>query len=333
MREAWFYSSEGDALRCEACILRCDIGEGESGFCKARRNIAGKLYNTIYGKLSSFSIDYIEKAPLYHFYPNHKFLSLGSVACNLRCQFCLAWNISQVPPEEVKAMEMEVHCLINAARALDCKGFVYTHSEPTLNIEYYAEIMKQAKDKDLANVFSTNGLLTMEAFQKISDHLDAIALTVKGSEEFYREKCGAKAKGIHEHLNELVDEIMEKGIHLEIVGLVIPGYLDELSSAIDYAVRADSPLILLRFFPSHAMDATPSPTEEELEQVLQLAYDRGVKYAYLENIFAHPGKNTYCEVCRAPLVRREGFGIVEWGLMEGRCAHCGASIPIVGEKA
>ncbi len=333
MREAWCYSEAGDALRCEACILRCEMDEGETGFCRARKNVEGKLYNTIHGKLSSFSIDYIEKAPLYHFHPNHKFLSLGSLGCNLRCQFCLAWNITQVPMKEVNATEMEAHCLVNAARALDCKGFVYTHSEPTLNMEYYAEIMDSSKNKDLVNVFATNGLLTEEAFSKISGYLDAVALTVKGSERFYREKCGAKARGIHEHLDNLVDMIIEKGIHLEIVGLVIPGYLGELSSAIDYAVKSDSPLILLRFFPCHAMAEMPSPTEEELERVLQLAYARGVKYAYLENIFAHPGKNTYCEVCRAPLVKREGFGIVEWGLMEGKCTHCGASIPIVGEKA
>ncbi len=334
MHEAWCYSrSKSNKTRCELCIVNCELDEGESGFCRARVNVEGKLYNTIYGKLSSFSIDYVEKTPLYHFYPNHRFLTLGSSACNLRCKFCLAWNITQVPPEDVHVSEIEPHCLINAARALECKGMVYTHSEPALNLEFYSEIMKLARRKGLANVLATNGLLSMEAFEKVSDYLDAVALTVKGDEGFYRDVCGLKGNGIKRHLTRLVDAVADKGIHLEIVSLVIPGYEEQARAGFEFAKRSSSPIIFLRFIPCHVMDDIPSPSEALMEEVLNEAYGEGLRYAYVENIFSHPGKVTYCSNCKAPIVRREGYGVVEWSLVGGKCMHCGAKVLMVGDKA
>jgi len=79
------------------------------------------------------------------------------------------------------------------------------------------------------------------------------------------------------------------------------------------------------------MDNIGSTPEEDLERVLNLGYEYGLKYVYMENIFAHPGKNTYCEKCKEPLIKREGYGIVEWNMSEGSCKFCGAKTPIIGE--
>ncbi len=335
MQEAWCYSRNGGTGKtlCELCIVGCEIGDGEYGFCKTRLNQGGKLYNTVHGKLSSFSIDFIEKTPLYHFHPNHRFLTIGGLGCNLRCKFCLAWSITQVPLGEVEVTEIEPSCMVNAARALECKGMVYTHSEPALNLEFYSEIMKLAREKDLTNVLATNGLLSMQAFDKVSDHLDAVALTIKGDESFYRDVCGLKGDGIKKHLMALVDAIKERGIHLEVVSLVVPGYEDQAKMGIEFAKRTSSPMIFLRFFPCHVMDKIESPSEKQMEEVLNHAYDSGLRYAYVENIFSHPGKVTYCSSCKAPLVKREGYGIVEWALVDGKCINCGSKVPIVGHRA
>ncbi len=335
MQESWCYSKSGGTgkTHCELCIIGCKIGEGEYGFCKTRLNHEGTLYNTIYGKLSSFSIDFIEKTPLFHFHPNHRFLTIGSLGCNLRCKFCLAWNLTQVPLKEVDVTKIEPTCLANAAGALQCKGMVYTHSEPTLNLEFYYQIMYQAHEKGLTNVLATNGLLSLNAFEKVSEYIDAVSLTIKGDEAFYRDVCGLKGDDINKHLTELVDRIKELGIHLEIVSLVIPGYEEQAKMAVEFAKRTSSPMIFLRFTPCHTMDNIESPTEEQLEDILNYAYDSGLRYAYIDNIFSHPGKVTYCSHCKTPLVKREGYGVVEWGLVDGKCIHCGAKVPMVGDRA
>ena len=333
MTEACCYKArDNNAVECNLCIINCKIKEGNTGFCGVRENKRGRLYNTIYGKLSSFSTDFIEKAPLYHFYPNHKFMTIGSVGCNLKCDFCLTWSITQVDPQTVETEELEIEKIIKSAKELECRGIVYTHSEPTLNIEYYSKLAKAAKENGLVNAFATNGLITLEAFDVIEDYLDAVSLTIKGSEDFYKEVCGVKVDKAHFSL--LIKKIKEKGIHLEIVYVLIPGKNDDegsLDGLIRLAKEADAPLIFLRFFPSHKMDGLGSTSEEALESALNMAYDKGLKHVYVENIHSHPGKNTYCEGCKKPVIKREGYGITEWNIEEGACKFCGTKIPIIGE--
>jgi pyruvate formate lyase activating enzyme len=332
MTEACCWKSHENAVECNLCIINCKIKEGDAGFCGVRENQKGKLYTSIYGKLSSFSTDFIEKAPLYHFYPNHKFLTVGSVGCNLKCDFCLTWSITQVDPQSVETDELGIEKIIKSAHELSCRGIVYTHSEPALNLEYYIELAKNAKGAGLTNVFATNGLISLEAFEKIADCLDAVALTIKGNADFYKEVCGVKVD--KSHFLQLTKKIKEKGIHLEVVYVLIPGQNDSeesLIELIELVKDADAPLIFLRYFPSYKMDDLDSTSEEALEIALNMAYDKGLKHVYIENIFSHPGKNTYCEGCKKPVIKREGYGIVEWNLIDGHCKFCGAKIPIRGE--
>ncbi|MEE8402552.1 MAG: AmmeMemoRadiSam system radical SAM enzyme [Candidatus Hydrothermarchaeaceae archaeon] len=331
MIEAWCWESHDAVAECNLCIINCKINDGKKGFCGVRENRGGKLYSLIYGKLSSFSTDFIEKAPCYHFYPNHKFLTIGSVGCNLRCKFCLTWSITQVDPQSVRTDELGVEKIVRSAKELGCRGIVYTHSEPTLNIEYYAKLMKKAKGGGLVNVFATNGLISLEAFDLIADRLDVVTLTIKGDRNFYNKVCGVDFDKVH--LSNLAKAINARNVHLEIVYVLIPGHNDDLDSLIElieFVKDANAPLIFLRFFPSYKMDNQGSTPEEGLEHALNLAYQKGLKYVYVENIYSHPGKNTYCERCKKPVIKREGYGIVEWNLEEDSCKFCGAKIPIIG---
>jgi len=331
LKEAMFYRElENGTAECFLCVLNCKIKEGKKGKCRVRKNIRGKLYSLIYGELTSFSVDYIEKAPLYHFYPSHKFLNVGSAGCNLNCKFCLAWTITQVEPEKIKKEEFTPEKIVEAVKAIGCKGIVYTHSEPTLNLEFYAEVMKLARREKLKNVFATNGFISQEAFNFIAPYVDAVALTFKGGELFYKEICNVKFQ--EKHFVELCREIKKRKIHLELVYVLIPGFNDSKEEIEKVSGLAnEAPLIFLRFFPSYRMDKIESPKEEELERALEIAHKAGVKHAYIENIFSHPGKHTYCEHCGRVLIRREGFGVVEYNVKKGKCAFCGAPSSIVGE--
>lgn len=335
LKEAWFYEKvDNSTVKCNLCRFGCVIKKNKRGRCRVRENVDGKLFSLIYKELTSFSIDYIEKAPLYHFYPSHRFLNVGSIGCNLSCAFCLAWPITQADYDDIKKENFEADSIVRAAKAAKCKGIVYTHSEPTLNIEFYYEIMKQAKKKALKNVFATNGLITAHAFSFIADYIDAVALTLKGSRKFYRKFCGVDFNP--EYLFEISEEILRNKKHVEIVYVLIPKLNDseeEIKKACELANFADAPLIFLRFFPSYKMDNLPSPKEEELERALEIAYKNKVKHAYIENIFSHPGKNTYCNKCGRLLIRREGFGVVEYNIKNKACSFCGEKLKIVGKPA
>jgi len=98
MKEARLYKKlKGNLVQCGVCHNRCTLKEEQRGICGIRKNIKGKLYLLPYGKAIAVNIDPIEKKPLFHFFPGEKAFSLGTLGCNLDCQFCQNWDISQLP--------------------------------------------------------------------------------------------------------------------------------------------------------------------------------------------------------------------------------------------
>ena len=63
----------------------------ETGRCRGRMARGRSMRPTTAG---SPLVDPIEK-PFYHLYPGTKILSVGTVGCNLHCQFCQNWQIAQ----------------------------------------------------------------------------------------------------------------------------------------------------------------------------------------------------------------------------------------------
>ena len=82
-------------VRCELCPIRCGLREGRDGPCGSRGNEDGKMVLRQYGRVVSAAVDPIEKKPLYHYLPGQPILSIAAMGCNLHCQFCQNWNISQ----------------------------------------------------------------------------------------------------------------------------------------------------------------------------------------------------------------------------------------------
>ena len=96
-REAEFYTQEpGGTVSCQLCPHFCILKPGQSGLCHSRSNQEGILVATNYGKSIGGHIDVIEKKPLYHFRPGSSIYSLGPNSCNLTCDFCQNYEISQM---------------------------------------------------------------------------------------------------------------------------------------------------------------------------------------------------------------------------------------------
>jgi len=88
--EARYYEpvAKSSMVQCFLCPTRCVLSAGQWGACKARKNIGGKLYSMVYGKLATVHVDPIEKKPLFHYLPSTASYSLGSVGCNFHCRHC-----------------------------------------------------------------------------------------------------------------------------------------------------------------------------------------------------------------------------------------------------
>ena len=83
VRGLWHHATDTGRLQCDLCPRRCQLKEGQRGFCFIREARGGDVVLTSYGRASGFCIDPIEKKPLNHFLPGTPILSFGTAGCNL----------------------------------------------------------------------------------------------------------------------------------------------------------------------------------------------------------------------------------------------------------
>lgn len=332
MKEAILYEKlDRERVRCNVCRHRCLIAPGKKGYCGTRQNIGGRLYTLIYGRISSISNNPIEKKPLFHFYPGTFYLSLGSLGCNFRCPGCQNWEISHSEFDESKTESLSPEQSVGLALRHGSEGLSWTFNEPAIWLEYTLEGAKLAKGKGLYTVYVTNGFITPEALETISPYLDAFRVDIKGfCEETYRKITSVRAfPGV---LDSASLARKKYGMHVECVTNVTPtinddeGELRKLAGWIRDELGPDTPWHVTRFFPysnlSH-LEPTPLP---KLERIRQMGIDAGLRYVYLGNVPGHEGENTYCYKCKALLIERYGFSVIQNRTVDARCPRCGIQI-------
>jgi len=153
------------------------------------------------------------------------------------------------------------------------------------------------------------------------------------SEEFYRKLTKAKLQPVLETCITMV----EKGIHLEITTLLIPGYNDseeELKALTKWVVENLGPEIphhFSRFHPQYKLLDAPVTPIKTIEKAVKIAKEQGEKYVYAGNIPGHNSENTVCPNCGKQLIKRIGFKIGVYDInKDATCPQCNTKIPIKG---
>jgi pyruvate formate lyase activating enzyme len=336
MHEAMLYEKKEDMkVKCNLCARRCLISDGGTGFCMVRKNNVGTLYSLVYAKAISACIDPITKKPLSHFNPGAMVLSIATIGCNFRCQFCDNWMISQ--ERQLTGHDFPPENVVKTAEDNACQGISYTYTEPTIFFEYAFDTAKLAKQVGFFNTFVTNGYMTPEAVKTIAPYLDAATVDFKGGAdpEFYRTFSAVPSV---EPIFQALKEMKRNDIHVEITNLVVPKTGDsvervnQLAAWIKDSLGKDTPFHLLRFHPDYQLTTTPATTIETLEKTYVASKDAGLNYVYLGNVPGHTCENTYCPNCNELLIKRYSFEITRWNLTKDmRCPVCGRDIPIKGK--
>jgi pyruvate formate lyase activating enzyme len=327
MEEARFYEKLKDnKVQCHLCPHECVIAEGKTGICTVRKNQEGTLYSMVYNRLTSEAVDPIEKKPLYHFHPGNYAYSIGTVGCNLSCDFCQNWQISQGNVSTYKATSDEI---VTAAIHRGCEGIAYTYNEPSIWYEFVYDTGKIAKNKGLYNVLVTNGYIKEEPLKELLPLIDAMNIDVKAfTEEFYKDLCHGKLSPVLK-----TAEIAKKHTWVELTTLLIPGKNDsdkEIINLVEWVATTlgvETPLHFSRYFPHHKLHIHSTPVTT-LEKARDTAL-KTLRYVYIGNVWGHKGDNTYCYNCGEKIIVRKGFSATVTGLKDSRCTNCGASIDIV----
>ncbi len=328
---SWYTRIENDEVECELCPRSCILRPGERGYCKVRVNFGGTLYLLVYGKVVAAHNDPIEKKPLFHFLPGERALSIATAGCNLACAFCQNWTISQVYPEDARALTTSPEEVVAEAEREGCKAIAYTYSEPTIFYEFMLDCAKLARQRGIKNLWVTAGYINPEPLRELARYLDAANVDLKGiRDEYYQKYC----EGHVAPVKETIRILKEMGVHVEITNLVVPGGNDSeedltaLARWVRENVGADAVLHFSRYFPMYKMES-PAPTPvDTLLRARRIAREQGLHYVYVGNTPGEELENTYCPKCGRLLVRRQGFS-VDWssyGIDNGRCRYCGKVI-------
>lgn len=336
MREAILYSKLRDkSVICMVCHHNCHICDGKRRICAVRENMDGKLLALNYGKAIAEAVDPIEKKPFFHFFPGSTALSIATLGCNLRCDNCQNWDISQGSKvnKSVSGRELFPETIVNHAIEQNCQSIAYTYTEPTIFLEYALDTMILAKENGLKNVWVSNGYMSDNTVKLIKPYLDAINIDLKFfDDKTYLKNCGC-------HLQPVLDNIVrfkKLGCWVEVTTLVIPGLSDSpetfngISKFIAEKAGPETPWHLSRFDPDisyRLTDGLETPAET-LEQGIDIGRKNGLRYVYIGNIPGHKSENTYCPKCQDIVIQRNGYQITRYD-KNGVCQKCNMNINII----
>lgn len=322
------YSEQGhnNKILCTLCPNGCSIPEEGYGVCGIRTNKRGYLSLPYFGVLSGFSLDPIEKKPLYHYYPGYPIFSVGFYGCSLKCPFCQNYHISQNygPPRDSTSPEETV----SFALKYNSFGIAYTYSEPLIHFEFLMETATLARKKGLKNILVTNGYINEKPALELLPLIDAANVDLKSfNPDFYKKELKGKIEPVKRFI-----ELSSKSIHLEVTTLIIPGKNDsdkEILGIAEFLAFLDReiPLHLSCYYPvfKYTLPPTPPGRVFSLAEIAR----KHLAYVYPGNVGVEE-VNTYCPSCGNLLIKRTGYKISLSGLESGLCKKCSRPVKVVG---
>lgn len=329
LHEAEYYEKKSDLkVQCKLCPRFCLIEPGILGDCKSRKNIEGTLYALCYNRFTAIHSDPIEKKPLYHFQPSSSAMSFGAAGCNLHCDFCQNWQISQSSIENLPSNKVSPEQAVQLTLKNDCKSIAYTYNEPLINFEWIRDTCKKTQEEGITNVLVSNGLINTEPLNELIPWIDAVNIDVKAfNDKFYKELTHFP------NLDQIKKNILHlhrEGVHIELTMLLIPNYntsVDEIRRFALWVLEKLDPMVPIhfsRFFPHYKIKHISPTPPSKIKQAKKIAEDVGLKYVYTGNLHWDEKNITRCHNCNAELINRESYRVEIKGLnLDGTCKSCG----------
>jgi pyruvate formate lyase activating enzyme len=323
---------ENKAVRCYSCGHRCKILNGLKGICKVRYNEDGML-RVPRGYATALQVDPIEKKPFFHAYPGALALSFGMLGCDYHCGYCQNWVTSQAlrdPVAGAAPIDIEPAELVALAKRHGAKVITSTYNEPLITSEWAVEIFKEARAEGLVCSYVSNGNGTEKVLDYIAPYVDLYKVDLKGfSDAHYRDLGGT--------LQPVLDTIRglkQRGIWVEVVTLIVPGFNDsdeELTKCAEFlaSVDADIPWHITAFHQDYKMTGNANTSARQLLRAYEIGRAAGLRFVYPGNIPGAVGdlESTHCPSCDAVVIGRTGFRVTSYRLINGHCPDCGTAIP------
>lgn len=318
--------AEAGRVRCTLCPFRCVLRDGQAGVCQVRRNDGGVLRTATYTAAVAH-LTAIERKPLYHVRPGVSVLTIAGPGCSFRCDYCINFRLSQYGRDgEAPWLGEPARPAELAARAAAAGALLgMSYSEPSLAPELTLDLAAQG----LPVVWKSNGFVTPDAIRLLAPALLAVNIDVKAADEAaHRRLTGASLAPVW----RAVEEFRAAGVWVEISTPLIPGTSAEPEAVRAIATRISSidmdiPWHLLRFTPDFRMRRADPTSPAALRKARDIGHETGLRFVYVERALGPAGRNTACPGCRAQIVDRDIWQMVQNVIRDGQCPECGCAIP------
>jgi pyruvate formate lyase activating enzyme len=208
---------------------------------------------------------------------------------------------------------------------------VSSYNEPLITAEWAVAVFQKAKAENLPCAFVSNGNATPEALDFLKPWIVAYKIDLKGFEDKRYRTLG----GTLEAVTNGIRLVKERGLWLEIVTLVVPGFNDSEAELRDIAkflasISRDIPWHVTAFHPDYKMTDPPATTANQLVRAAEIGVEEGLNFVYAGNVPGRVGRweNTYCPNCCELLIDRVGYLVRDYRLTtDGKCPKCATVIP------
>jgi pyruvate formate lyase activating enzyme len=327
------YHMEGGRLRCVACGHRCLLTDGRRGICKVRFMQDGAL-KVPFGYVGALQCDPVEKKPFFHVYPSSDALTFGMLGCDFHCSYCQNWFTSQALRDvsaNAPIQPVTPRHLVATALRENAKLVVSSYNEPLITAEWAVAVFQEAVAAGLTCAFVSNGNATPEALDFLRPWIKAYKVDLKSFDDRHYRTLG----GTLETVLDTIRMVHARGIWLEIVTLVIPGFNDserELRDAARFiaSVSTEIPWHVTGFHKDYKMTDPPDTESQELIRAAEIGAEEGLRFVYAGNRPGQVGdwENTRCPACQETVIERYGYLIRAYRLTpSGGCPSCGTQIP------
>ena len=197
--------------------------------------------------------------------------------------------------------------------------------------DVHVAVFQQAKEAGLACAFVSNGNATPEVLDFLRPWIVAYKIDLKGFDDKRYRTLG----GTLEHVMNGIRMVHERGLWLEVVTLVVPGFNDSESELRGIAqflasISRDIPWHVTAFHKDYKMTDASSTEAAQIIRAAEIGTEEGLRFVYAGNAPGRvgPWENTYCPKCREKLIDRYGYLVREYNITpDGKCLKCSTAIP------
>ncbi len=275
----------------------------------------------------------IETIPFLHYHPGGRYLLLSTIGCNLSCTGCVSHILAKHPDLVSDALQKVLPGdVVRMVREHSCLGAVFCLNEPTISLKTLSRVAGALRNKGLPTGCATNGCMSRETAEILSEKIDFINFGMKGCSDDVYAACGSPCPP--DSVFENMHLFHAAGVHLEVSVVYRRGYEEEVTGVAGRVrdISPDIPFHIMRFIAFEEADEDEEPSIRQAEE-MHAKCSSILRWVYLFNTPGTKHLSSWCPECGSLLIDRSFNGPMGAKLTGNRSltvCTCGAGIPVSG---